>query len=237
MNNNNGQYVASACDNTGDANGRWVSIDGTAWEDIAALWSALHLMIRAYVAAGAKGEPKAISYNGNSSHSGTFAISGNGPRIRRGEAVSYVMISESALMFNITEIANFDGRVYFLHKLYNDSRFNVINAEENGSFIVSANGTANLEASFADFAEQTTNDFARMNKYQAADYANEYKGTLPMSFVNSLMMDMYIQSRENNMCALADPFCTDNGMYEFPAGVNAGSGETGPDYDCLYTHA
>jgi hypothetical protein len=235
MNNNNGQYVASACDNTGDANGRWVSIDGTAWEDIAAAGLPYTWMIRAYVAAGAKGEPKAISYNGNSSHSGTFAISGNGPRIRRGEAVSYVMISESALMFNITEIANFDGRVYFLHKLYNDSRFNVINAEENGSFIVSANGTANLEASFADFAEQTTNDFARMNKYQAADYANEYKGTLPMSFVNSLMMDMYIQSRENNLCSGALPFCTDNGMYEFPAGVNAGSGETGPDYDCLYT--
>ncbi len=235
MNNNNGQYVASACDNTGDANGRWVSIDGTAWEDIAAAGLPYTWMIRAYVAAGAKGEPKAISYNGNSSHSGTFAISGNGPRIRRGEAVSYVMISESALMFNITEIANFDGRVYFLHKLYNDSRFNVINAEENGSFIVSANGNANLEASFADFAEQTTNDFARMNKYQAADYANEYKGTLPMSFVNSLMMDMYIQSRENNLCSGALPFCTDNGMYEFPAGVNAGSGETGPDYDCLYT--
>ena len=235
MNNNDGQYVASACDNTGDANGRWVSIDGTAWEDIAAAGLPYTWMIRAYVAAGAKGEPKAISYNGNSSHSGTFAISGNGPRIRRGEAVSYVMISESALMFNITEIANFDGRVYFLHKLYNDSRFNVINAEENGSFIVSANGNANLEASFADFAEQTTNDFARMNKYQAADYANEYKGTLPMSFVNSLMMDMYIQSRENNLCSGALPFCTDNGMYEFPAGVNAGSGETGPDYDCLYT--
>ena len=40
---------------------------------------------------------------------------------------------------------------------------------------------------------------------------------------------------QNNLCNSSEPFCTDNGMYEFPAGVNAGSGELGPYYDCLRT--
>ena len=40
---------------------------------------------------------------------------------------------------------------------------------------------------------------------------------------------------QNNFCDTSEPFCTDNGMYEFPAGVNAGSGESGPFYDCLRT--
>jgi gliding motility-associated-like protein len=38
----------------------------------------------------------------------------------------------------------------------------------------------------------------------------------------------------SNSCAGADPFCTGS-TYNFPAGVNAGSGETGPNYGCLYS--
>jgi hypothetical protein len=35
-------------------------------------------------------------------------------------------------------------------------------------------------------------------------------------------------------CLNADPFCTGT-TYNFPAGVNSGTGETGPDYCCLYS--
>ena len=236
MNNNNGQFVASACNNTGNANGRWISIDGATWEDVASYGLDYTWMLRAYVASGAKGEPKAISYNGKSSNGGTFAISGNGPRVRTvTENVSFAMLNESTLEFNIADIANYDARVYFLYNLVNDSRFTVVNGEENGTFIVSTDDNISMKESFADFIEMTMSNFGRMNKYQAADAAREYKNVLPMTFVNSMMMDIYAKSRDNSHCADAYPFCTDEGMYEFPAGVNAGSGETGPDYDCLYT--
>ena len=56
MNNNNGQYVASCCANTGDPNGRWISIDGTAWQDLVDAGLDYTFMVRAYVANGAKGE-------------------------------------------------------------------------------------------------------------------------------------------------------------------------------------
>ena len=226
-------FPAAVCDNTGDANGRWVSLDGSTWADLASYGLDYTFMVRAYIASG-RGTTQQVNVYGNGD-GGTLAISGNGPRIREGEGIDFVMTTDYTAEFNIADMANFDGRVYFLHQLYNDSRFSVINAEQNGVFIVSANGEMNLREAFGDFVEQTTNNFARMDKYAAADYAAQYKGTLPMSFVNALMMDIYAQSRENNLCATADPFCTDNGMYEFPAGVNAGSGESGPDYDCLYT--
>ena len=34
MHNDDGQYVASACSDTGDPNGRWISSDGTTWDDL-----------------------------------------------------------------------------------------------------------------------------------------------------------------------------------------------------------
>jgi len=146
--------------------------------------------------------------------------------------------TQPTVEFDITDIANFDERVFFLHNLMNDSRFDVITSERDGLFIVSANEAfegLNLQESFADFREQNANAFARMDKVQAAETACEYKGAMPNDFVNSLIMDVYERSRDNATCANADPFCTDNGMYQFPASTNAPSGEAGPDYDCLYT--
>lgn len=39
---------------------------------------------------------------------------------------------------------------------------------------------------------------------------------------------------QNNTCETAAPFCTGT-LYEFPAGVNAGVGQSGPCYSCLHT--
>ena len=144
---------------------------------------------------------------------------------------------EPMILFDITDIANFDERVYFLYNLTTDGRFDVTTSEQDGIFVVSATEALddmNLTTAFDDFRDQNANDFTRMSKEQAADVASDLKGLLPYEFISSLMMDYY-RSRLNNTCANADPFCTDNGMYQFPAGVNAGSGESGPYYDCLYT--
>ena len=144
----------------------------------------------------------------------------------------------SVYAVNITEIENFDERVIFLHNLAKDARFDVINGEAAGMFIVSAaQGYEDLDLELAvkEFTTENANQFSMMDKVQAADVARAYKSEMPAEFTNSLMMDIYAKSRENALCADAYPFCTDEGMYEFPAGVNAGSGEPGPDYDCLYT--
>ena len=145
---------------------------------------------------------------------------------------------ESTIDFDITEIDIFDERIVFLYNLNNDSRFNVVNSERDGFFIISADPSfedLNLQEAFADFRKQNSLLFSTVDKETLADLAMEYKALLPIEQVNSLMMDLYTRSRQNNHCADADPFCTDNGMYQFPAGVNAGSGENGPNYDCLHS--
>ena len=151
---------------------------------------------------------------------------------------SQVSSQEATIEFDIAEISIFDERVFFLYNLLNDSRFNVIPSEEGGAFIISANDAyeaLDLHETFADFREQNHNRFLELDKFEASEIAHEYKAQLPDDFVQSLMMDIYLMSRQNNTCAAAEQICTDNGLYQFPAGVNAGSGENGPYYDCLYT--
>jgi len=45
-------HPAAVCANTGDANGRWVSLDGSAWEDLASYGLSYTFMVRAYIEAG-----------------------------------------------------------------------------------------------------------------------------------------------------------------------------------------
>ena len=146
--------------------------------------------------------------------------------------------NKTTINFDITEIALFEERILFIDNLVNDGRFNVINSENDGVFIVSADPSyenLDLQEAFSDFRAQYTNQVLKMDKETLAETAMACKSRLPEAYIHSLMMDVYIQSRANNLCANADPFCTDNGLYQFPAGVNAGNGETGPAYGCLST--
>lgn len=151
---------------------------------------------------------------------------------------SRTVYNQETIEFDITDIDLFDERVFFIYNLVNDSRFDVKASEEDGIFLINANEAfenLNLEDSFLDFCHQNNAAFRQMDKAVAADVACEYKALIPSEMFASLMMDYYIRSRQNNTCANADPFCTDNGQYQFPAGVNAGSGEAGPSYNCLST--
>ncbi|MGN0033478.1 MAG: choice-of-anchor J domain-containing protein [Candidatus Limimorpha sp.] len=79
--NASGATYPAACstDVTGDPNGRWVSIDGIDWMDLAnAGIPGYTFMVRAYVAEGAKGEVKEISVN-NTYDGGTLAKAGVKP--------------------------------------------------------------------------------------------------------------------------------------------------------------
>lgn len=146
--------------------------------------------------------------------------------------------NQPTIEFNINDIALFDERIFFIYNLVNDGRFDVKASEEDGVFLINASDafeSMNLAESFAEFRRHNASAFTMMDKEQAAETICEYKSQLSDDLILSLMMDIYTRSRQNNTCATAEPFCTDNGLYQFPAGVNAGSGESGPDYNCLYS--
>lgn len=143
-----------------------------------------------------------------------------------------------SIEFDITDISIFDERVFFMYNLVNDNRFDIEVSDRDGIFVVKnkeTNTFYNLKESFESFRKQNAIQFSEMSKEEASELSYRYKSLIPNKIYASLMMDTYVQWRQNNTCASADPFCTDNGLYQFPAGVNAGSGESGPNYDCLNT--
>ena len=144
----------------------------------------------------------------------------------------------NALTLDMTKISLFEQRVHLIYLLNNDDRFVVSISEDDGVFNIKRNPDSydfNLESTFNDFYGKETASFNSMSKDEIGELYNVWKSQLPNGFMASMMMDIYVKDRQNNQCATADPFCTDNGMYQFPAGVNAGSGESGPNYDCLST--
>lgn len=147
-------------------------------------------------------------------------------------------IYQDKIEFDITNINIFEHRVHFVHTLNSDLRFDVKTSDKDGVFIIrksEVSGDLNLSEAFNEFCQEEHAVFSKMTKEEAGDALYEMKAELPDDFVTALMMDIYAKSRQNNLCANADPFCTDNGQYVFPAGVDAGSGEPGPNYACLST--
>ncbi|MBQ3354121.1 MAG: choice-of-anchor J domain-containing protein [Bacteroidales bacterium] len=68
---------ASVCNNTGDANGRWVSLDGVNWNDLAGYGLDYTFMIRVCIAEGYRGEVTEITVpQQTASNMGTLACAG-----------------------------------------------------------------------------------------------------------------------------------------------------------------
>lgn len=69
-------YPAAVCADTGDPNGRWVSMDGIDWMDLATAGLYNTFMVRAYVATANKGEVVEISAPQGNGSNGTLAKAG-----------------------------------------------------------------------------------------------------------------------------------------------------------------
>ena len=222
MNNNNGQYVASCCDNTGDANGRWISLDGSDWMDLY-LDAGLNYtwMIRAYVASGAKGEY--ISSNGNGSQ---YANEGE----------IYRQYSEDGVLLNFHAIKDIYFRSYLLYTLSNNQNFTMIDEDQYGLFIINpAYEMDNFMEEFEDFYTNAETDFSLLSKVDVTNLMSVWKSSVESFDYLSIMMDVNTAGlrADNDHCLSSMPFCTSEVM-EFEAAYQGGAtGEPGPDYGCL----
>lgn len=145
--------------------------------------------------------------------------------------------AQNSILFDVTSISHYDERIFFTFNVLNDGRFHVINGEKDGIFVISPSESfedIDITEAFADFQKQKAIDFLAMDKTKAAETSQQYKNMLPDIIVSSLMMDYYIESRQNNHCVNSEQYCS-NDQYIFPAGVNSGNGESGPNYSCLST--
>ena len=100
-------YPAAVCANTGDANGRWVSLDGSTWEDLASYSLNYTFMVRAYIAPGAKGEVTEISYVPQSCNGGTLSADPNA----NFRSVEYYNVKLDGIMEGTTTLPFFQHNV------------------------------------------------------------------------------------------------------------------------------
>ena len=140
------------------------------------------------------------------------------------------------IVLDITKINTFEQRMHFLYSIFLDERFNINTSDRDGFFIISKQDNdeeLDIMDSFNQFCEEESYAFRSMSKEEAGENFHIWKAELPEMIVTSMMGEIYNKGRINNLCENSEPFCTDNDLYIFEAGVDAGYGEQGPQYACL----
>ncbi len=107
-------YPASCCANTGDPNGRWISMDGSVWEDVVTYSLSYTWMIRAYASSTAKGEvselrPIAVENNNVANNNATLVAQNGG----KGSTLDHYNVYRSTTNGNYQVIAETEVGYYF----------------------------------------------------------------------------------------------------------------------------
>lgn len=132
--------------------------------------------------------------------------------------------------------SSFAERVFVAYSLYESDGFGL--SLDESSRVIAHCGDGDEEAlnAFIKARHIEFEEYVQLDKYAFGDLFGIWQAALPEEIYVALLKQENLRAAtQNNYCNTSEPFCTDNGLYEFPAGVNAGSGESGPYYDCLRT--
>ncbi len=151
--------------------------------------------------------------------------------------------------YNVHEIKTLEERVFVVHSIINSGYYMVNAGEESNTLNIYAINKTVLETPFKNF-----NFFLDRIVDERYDFINldkEDRGYLFLEWSEKIDDDVFRTiyedftrgtATENPTCETALPFCTDNGLYQFPAGVNSGSpcgpstsANCGPPYSCSGT--
>ena len=132
---------------------------------------------------------------------------------------------------NIHNVETIEERVFLIHSIQENEFFSYRLSEEEGmiDIYVSDNYTceeSNANADFDAFLDQLDVEWMAYNNLDKSERGRlfvEWRYQLDDPVFLMINEDFYSRLRSNNLCDSALPFCTDNGLYQFPAGVNAGN--------------
>lgn len=85
---------------------------------------------------------------------------------------------------------------------------------------------------FEELQNQLVAQGSELSKYELATATKQWKSQLSQEIIDFALGDH--RNLRGDFCAESDPFCTGE-FYSFPAGVNNGVAEAGPNYGCLDT--
>ena len=159
---------------------------------------------------------------------------------------------------NIHNVPTIEERVFIVHSIQESEFFTYRLSNEEGKIDIfvtddytcqESNANADFDA-FMENLEVEWMAYCNLDKNDRGRYFVDWRYQLDDPTFLAINEDFHRQLRDNNTCEGADPFCTDNGLYQFPAGTNAGnlggsqtlpyycSGFTRPNgtsSSCLYT--
>ena len=141
------------------------------------------------------------------------------------------------VMISLEPVAEYYSQTFFLNQLLKAEGFyfQLFENENLVSFLVSRQLFSNIPVGLVHEFYNEANANQQFLPIEAQDeYLSMYHIILPGKDWSLVSGYRTIQSplTENALCEDALPFCTGSN-YTFPAGVNSGSGQNGPNYDCL----
>lgn len=139
-----------------------------------------------------------------------------------------------SLMIDLTEISSSSVRYEVYDFLQSNNDIEILPFESASKVIVTSTvlSQSELQQYYEDAVRRISsknNDFSKdMHSKIIVDFASKY------GFETTDHLMRSVTETENDSCHNSLPFCTDL-VYNFPAGVNSGYAEIGPNYHCLQT--
>lgn len=131
--------------------------------------------------------------------------------------------------FGVSHIKTIEERVFLVHSILEKGYFCYSNADKSGIIDVFVTSDASDELSDFDFfydnvLYEQLNEFSILDKNQRGELFVEWRQNIDDELFRILYEDFTRGTRTDNpTCETALPFCTNIGLYTFPAGVNSGS--------------
>ena len=131
-------------------------------------------------------------------------------------------------------LGEFPEKLHLAYSFYHAEGFELF-LDEQGTVMVKSE--CDNHAEIQNFVAAQSREYKRLVLLPKEDFGAlniRWSEGLPEAIYAALVKQENLRAAaQNNLCSYSEPFCTDNGLYQFPAGVNAGSGEPGPYYSCL----
>lgn len=131
--------------------------------------------------------------------------------------------------FSVSNFPTIEERVFMLHAIAEKGYFCFKNPEIPNTIDVFVKNDASDELSDFDFFYDNLlydmlNEFSRLDKTERGNLFVQWRQSVDDEVFQVLYDDFTKGVRDDNAtCDGAFPFCTNNGMYDFPAGTNSGS--------------
>ncbi len=143
---------------------------------------------------------------------------------------------KAVISINIHEYASFGMRFGLLNSLKQQAELKLQLSNEAEGVINISPATSLSQKKLETLVEEKKQEVHRLvdslDKYELAWAEEEWRKALGEEIVSFVLADQ--KNLRGDFCAESDPFCTSE-IYDFPAGVNNGVAEPGPNYGCLGT--